>query len=268
MKKLSELKLKGKKYIIFDMDGTLIDSIGVWNRTDQKLIEDYGGIHVDLDEVQRLRDGFLHGNQDTDIYLAFCEYLINKYNLSIKDPKELLDIRWNVSGRILEDEIDYKLGVVQLLSRLKELGFVLVLATMTTQVQLDIYTKKNKKMLDQMNINDVFDLITRKEDVKNKKPDPEIYNMIMKYYDATPDECLIFEDSYTGVLASKNAGVEVVNIYDKYADLDRDKINEIADYCIENYGQFLEFLNYIFSSQVNIQLSKQKILNKGVDPNE
>ena len=42
MKKLSELKLKGKKYIIFDMDGTLIDSIGVWNQTDQRLIEEYG----------------------------------------------------------------------------------------------------------------------------------------------------------------------------------------------------------------------------------
>ena len=37
MKQLNELKLKDKKYIIFDMDGTLIDSIGVWNRTDQKL---------------------------------------------------------------------------------------------------------------------------------------------------------------------------------------------------------------------------------------
>lgn len=34
MKKLSELNLKDKKYIIFDLDGTLIDSIGVWNRTD------------------------------------------------------------------------------------------------------------------------------------------------------------------------------------------------------------------------------------------
>ena len=157
MRALNELKLKDKKYIIFDMDGTLIDSIGVWNQTDQRLIKEYGGVHVDLDEVQRLRDGFLHGNQDTDIYLSFCEYLINKYNLSIKDPKKLLDIRWAKSGEILENEMDFKPGVVDLLLRLKELGFILVLATMTTQVQLDIYTKKNKKMLSQMNINDVFD---------------------------------------------------------------------------------------------------------------
>lgn len=69
---------------------------------------------------------------------------------------------------------------------------------MTTQVQLDIYSKKNRKMLQQMNIEEVFDLITRKEDVQNKKPNPEIYNKIMQHYNAKPEECLIFEDSYTG----------------------------------------------------------------------
>ena len=117
---------------------------------------------------------------------------------------------------------------------------------MTTQIQLDIYSKKNKKMLEQMNIEDVFDLIIRKEDVKNKKPNPEIYNKIMQYYNAVPNECLIFEDSYTGVLASRNAGIEVVNIYDKYADLDRIKINELADYSIENYGEFIELVNSLY----------------------
>ena len=68
MQDLNVLDLKKKKYIIFDMDGTLIDSIGVWNLTDQKLIEQYGGIQLDLDAVQAERDEFLHSNQDSDIY--------------------------------------------------------------------------------------------------------------------------------------------------------------------------------------------------------
>ena len=109
-----------------------------------------------------------------------------------------------------------------------------------------IYSKKNKRMLEQMNITEVFDLITRKEDVKNKKPNPEIYNKIMQYYDASPSECLIFEDSYAGVLASKNAGIEVVNIYDKYADLDRKKINETTDYSIQTYKEFVDLVNFIY----------------------
>lgn len=259
MKELNQLKLKDKKYIIFDMDGTLIDSIGVWNRTDQKLIEEFGGITINLDDIQTERDAFLHSNQDSDIYLAYCEYLIKKYNFSIQNAEELLKIRWNKSGEVLEKEMDFKPDVVELILRLKSLGFTLVLATMTTQVQLDIYSKRNKKMLEQMNIAEVFDLITRKEDVKNKKPHPEIYNKIMQYYNTTPNECLIFEDSYTGVLSSRNAGIEVVNIYDKYADLDREKINEVADYSINNYGEFIDLIKSIYS--VETEMVKELKIN-------
>lgn len=242
MQSLDKLNLRGKKYIIFDMDGTLIDSIGVWNITDQKLIEEFSNITIDLDTIQIERDAFLHSNQDSDIYVAYCDYLIKKYGFSIQNAEELLKIRWNKSGEILENEMDFKPNVPELILKLKKLGFTLVLATMTTQVQLNIYSKKNKKMLEQMDISQVFDLVTRKEDVKNKKPDPEIYNMVMQHYNANPDECLIFEDSYTGILASKNAGIEVVNVYDKYADLDRDSINAITDYSIANYRQFIDYL--------------------------
>lgn len=242
MKKIQDLDLKSKKYIIFDMDGTLVDSIGIWNTTDQRIIEEYAGITIDQDSVQQDRDTFLHNNQDSDIYVAYCDYLIKKYNFSIRDAEKLLKIRWDRSGKILEKEMDFKPDVPELMKKLQRLGFTLALATMTTQVQLDIYSKKNKKMLEQMDILQVFDLITRKEDVKNKKPDPEIYNLVMNHYNAKPDECLVFEDSYTGVLASKNAGIEVVNIYDKYADLDRDKINEVADYSILNYREFIDYV--------------------------
>ena len=245
MKNLNELNIKGKKYIIFDMDGTLIDSIGVWNKVDQELIMEYGGIMKDLDSIQKERDDFLHSNQSSDIYIAYIEYLINKYNFSIRDVNELIKLRWDKAGKVLENEMDFKSDIPELIFKLKDLGFTLALATMTTQIQLDIYSKKNKKMLEQMDISKVFDLIVKKEDVKNKKPDPEIYNFIRNYYNAKPSECLIFEDSYTGVLASKNAGIEVVNIYDKYADLDRDKINELTDYSIMNYREFINLLDKI-----------------------
>lgn len=253
---LNKLNLKDKKYIIFDMDGTLIDSIGVWNRTDQKLIEEYAGIAIDLDFIQLERDNFLHNNQDSDIYLAYCEYLIKKYGFSIQDADKLLKIRWNKSGEVLENEMDFKPDVVELILKLKDLDFTLVLATMTTQVQLDIYSKKNRKMLKQMNISEVFDLITRKEDVINKKPDPEIYNKIMKHYNAKPEECLIFEDSYTGILASRNAGIEVVNIYDKYADIDRDKINLMTDYSIANYRKFIDLVERIYGKLAEVKVRR------------
>lgn len=254
MKNIEDLNLKNKKIIIFDMDGTLIDSIGIWNITDQKLIEAYSGKTIELDTIQIERDKFLNSNEDSDIYLAYCKYLISKYNLSIKDEKELLKIRWNISSEILEKNMDFKEDVVELIKKLKELGFILVLATMTTQVQIDIYSKKNEKMLKQMNILEVFDLITKKEDFNSKKPNPEIYNKIREYYNVSEKECLIFEDSYTGVLASKNAGIEVVNVYDKYADVDREKINEITDYSILNYREFIDYLKLKYPNEFSLTL--------------
>ena len=152
--------------------------------------------------------------------------------------------------------MDFKPDVVELISKLKGLGFTLALATMTTQVQLDVYSHKNIKMRKQMNIEEVFDFITTKDDVIRKKPDPETYNLIMQYYHANPDECLIFEDSYTGVLASKNVGIEVVNVYDKYADLDRDKINAITDYSIENYRQFIDYLECTYENPEGIKVRR------------
>lgn len=243
MKSLEELRLKDKKVVIFDLDGTLIDSIGVWNMTDQKLIHNYSGIDVELEKVQADRDYFLNNNPSSDIYTAYCEYLINKYGLSIDNPSELSDIRKDTANEVLKDEIGFKPDVSRLILELKERGYTVALATVTTESQLEIYYRENKKMLQEMNIEEVFDLITTKETVKNKKPDPEVYFTIMNYFGVKPEECLIFEDSYTGVLAANRAGIEVVNIYDKYSDIDRDKINAIADYSILNYREFIDRLN-------------------------
>lgn len=242
MKEISNINLSQKKYIIFDMDGTLIDSIGIWNITDYRLINSLSGLEIDLDTIQKEREKFLESNQGSDIYLEYCRYLIQKYNLKTT-PEELLKLRWDVSSKFLEEDVDFKPQVADLIKLLKELGCTLVLATATTQVQLDIYENKNKNMLKQMNIADYFDLIIRKEDVKNKKPHPEIYLSVLQHFNAKPEECLVFEDSLHGVIASTSAGIETINIYDSYSDSDREEIEKITDYKIGTYQEFIDLLN-------------------------
>lgn len=260
MKNLDELSIKDKSVIIFDLDGTLIDSIGVWNMTDQKLISNYSNNMVDLEYIQRDRDYFLNNNPSSDIYIAYCAYLINKYNLSIKDPNQLSNIRKVVSNEVLKTSIGFKKDVARLIIGLKKLGYKVALATVTTQEQLEVYYKENQKMLKEMNIASTFDLITTKETVSKKKPDPEVYFKILEYFKVSPDKCLIFEDSYTGVLAAKAAGIDVVNIYDKYSDIDRDKINELTDYSIKDYGEFINKCEKelgIIDSDMSFSLKKE-----------
>lgn len=242
MNSIEKLDLKKKKFIIFDLDGTLIDSIGIWNLTDYALIKKFGNQDGNLDEIQDDRDYFLHHNTTGEIYVGYCNFLIGKYNLSIKDGKDLSRIRRELYEKIYESEISFKPNVVSLLKKLKDRGYTLILATMSSEEQIETYSN-SPKMISEINIKEIFDLITTKDGVERKKPDPEIYQNILKRYKESSDKFLVFEDSYSGVLASINAGVETVNVYDKYSDKDRDRINEITSYAISDYQEIIDMLD-------------------------
>ena len=76
MKDINELNMSNKKYIIFDLDGTLINSIGIWNKADQILISKYSKSNPDVDTIQKERDDVIRNNANEDIYL---EYILLNY---------------------------------------------------------------------------------------------------------------------------------------------------------------------------------------------
>lgn len=67
---------KDKKLVCFDLDGTLIDSVGIWNQVDAALIQELSGIEIGLDQIQQLRDLQLKAFRHMpDPYLEYCGYL-------------------------------------------------------------------------------------------------------------------------------------------------------------------------------------------------
>lgn len=231
---------RNKKVIIFDMDETLIDSIGIWNKTDEILIRQLSGSNeIGIEDIGQMRDSILAQCKSEHIYLEYCDYLGKKYK-SPMTAKEILALRWQISDEYVKKQIDYKPSADNLLHLLKQKGYTLALATTTTNIQLNAYRNINQNIKEKADIDEIFDIVLSKEDVAEKKPSPEVHNKILQVFNVKPSECLIIEDSLIGVQAAVNAGIDVAVIYDKYSDSDRKAINELSQYQFSNFEEIID----------------------------
>ena len=230
----------GKKVIIFDLDGTLIDSVGIWNEVDKILIRKLtNNDQMKIHNIHQKRDNVLSLSKTDNIYLEYCDFLRREYNLDMP-AEEILDLRTCISDEYTKNQVDYKPKADELLHILNDMGYILALATTTTTKQLDLYRNLNKNMKDKANMDSLFQVILTQDDVNEKKPSPEVHNKIMKLLQINPSECLIIEDSLVGVQAGKNAGIDVAVLYDKYSDTDRKQINELADYKFNSFDEIIK----------------------------
>lgn len=241
-----------KKVIIFDMDGTLINSVGIWNEVDKKLIKKFGFSNELEDKaIQKQRDTLLRKfSKSENPYLEYCKTLAQKYQSNLK-AEEILKLRYEIAQDYLKNVIDYKPQADKLIQKLKENGFILAIASTTRKPNMDLYRTQNKNMMHKAKIDDYFSLIFTRENVKEMKPNPEIFLKVVEELEVKKDEVLIFEDSLIGIEAAKNAQIQVVAVYDEYSDEEREKINQLADYQIKDFSEVVEILEKELMNEQN-----------------
>ena len=236
MEKLNENILRNKEVIIFDLDGTLIDTINIWNKVDYLTLKKYK-VNISKKEIQDLRDDFLLNNSNDNIYLNYSKYLVDKYRLSI-DYETFYKERIKISHKLLSN-IKPKPNVIKTLEALRKRNYLLVIATAASANEIELY-KTNKSM---RKLFYYFDLIVTADDIKNKKPSPEIYELILKKIRVKKKKLLVIEDSYLGLLSAKNIEIEKVYLENKYSKKDYESIKRISEYKLKNYLDFLRIIN-------------------------
>ncbi len=185
------------KAVIFDFDGLLADTEVISYKIYQKILKDHGH---DFD--QKTYSHFYSGRPEEDN----VRKLIHDYQLPM-NFEECFSLVMQTERDFMSEGVDLKSGVEYLLNCLKENGYQTAIASSSTR-------GRAMNILHRHDIDGCFDAFVFAEDITKGKPDPEIFLKAAERLDSDPSECLVLEDSESGILAAHRAGMRVICIPD------------------------------------------------------
>ncbi|KFI93114.1 Haloacid dehalogenase-like hydrolase (HAD superfamily) [Bifidobacterium saguini DSM 23967] len=206
------------KAAIFDLDGTLLDSMGVWNQID---IDFLGrrGIAVPADYMTTVA---------SMQFREIAEYTIARFDLP--DTPEQLLAEWDEMARIAYGTtVQAKPGAVEYLRELKAVGVRLGVAT-TLMPQL------RTAALDHLGMSKYFDVIVSVDDAGGVgKSEPDVYLFAARRLGVKPEDCTVFEDLLVAIRSAKSAGMQAWAMYDDSSAADWPEITRVADGALHDF---------------------------------
>lgn len=205
------------KGAIFDLDGTLLDSMYIWDELGSDYLKGLGITPKDnLKEV-------LWPMTLTEA----AQYFQIQYG--VKDSvEEIISSMDHMIEHFYGEILQLKEGVPGYLEQLKNQKIKMCIATVTNRHLVEATLKRN-------GILEYFDFILTCEEYGSGKENPDIYLECLKRLGTSKDQTWIFEDTLHAIQTAKNAGFKVVAIYDTASKDKRDEIQKFADYFWERF---------------------------------
>lgn len=205
------------KGAIFDMDGTLLDSMRVWDALSQRFLGQFG-ITVTEEDYKAI---------EGTTQLQGAQYFIDTYpSLTLSAEEVVSGLDQIITKRYTEIAVP-KDGVVAFLERLKSKGIKMAVATLTAR-------KHAEKALKDWGLDRFFDFIITIEDVGVSKREPDIYLASAEKLKLKPENCIVFEDAPYGGISAKNAGFYVCGMAEQAYKSEENDLKAISDFFVEH----------------------------------
>jgi HAD superfamily hydrolase (TIGR01509 family) len=209
------------KGAIFDLDGTLLDSMSVWDTIGEDYLRSLG-----IEPRENLAETF-----KTFTLEESAEYYRTHYGVTLSVEEIVNGVNLMIED-FYRNTVLLKEGVADFLARLSNDGVKMCIATVTDKYLVEA-------ALIRLNVRQYFGEIFTTAEVGCGKNDPKIYRTALAYLGTEKQETLVFEDVLHALMTAKNDGFSVVAVYDEHESR-QNEMRLVADYYILNFQKFLK----------------------------
>ena len=201
-----------KKFAIFDMDGTLTDSMGFWNRLADEFLARRGFPPLPPELQEESIALTMEGTADL---------FIRTYRLP-ETPEQICSEINGLMEAHYRADVPLKPGAADFLTRLKSAGARMCVASSTNPALIDVCLRR-------LGVRDCFEFLLSCEEVGVGKNRPDVYLEAARRLGGTPENTVIFEDILVAARTAKGAGFSLCVIYDANSDAEQEQLKALAD---------------------------------------
>ena len=213
------MKIKGA---IFDLDGTLLDSMHAWDGVGERYLKSKG--------IQA--SPALQSEIESMSLVESCAYVKEQYHLD-ESTDEILDGILRIVESFYFENALLKDGVGEFLANLNNMGVKMCVATATDRTLAEAALRRNKVI-------DYFDSILTCGELGCNKTTAQIYNKALEAIGTQKDNTVVFEDAYHAAYSAKSDGFVVCGVYD---ESEKKQLKDVCDFYIKSFFEAGEYFD-------------------------